>query len=347
LLGYGMAGRSFHSPFLASTPGLRLSAIATGSVTSNAATQAAHDHPDVRLSTPHDVITASDIDLIVIATPNDSHAELSLQALDAGKAVVVDKPMACSLADAQRMVERAAQRRRPLFVFHNRRWDDDFLTLRQVMSEGRLGDWSGFESHFDRFRPAIPNRWRERPGGGTGIWWDLGPHMVDQALQLFGPPERVTADFAMQRIGAVVPDYAHVILHYGQRRAILHMSCLDCDPGFRFKLTATGGAFVTRGLDPQEAWLRYGQVELSTPQRQGELTLVQDGSNDMHRVPLRPGDYGAFYRGVQASLAAGGPPPVTHEEALAVMAVLEAAVLDAAVSNATTRAPRADRRSSV
>jgi predicted dehydrogenase len=197
LLGYGLAERVFHAPFLNATPELRLTAIATR----NSAARGAQDYPAVRIGSARDVITASDTDLIVIASPNQSHAELALQALDAGKSVVVDRPMAVSLAEAQQMVECAEKRSLKLCVFQNRRWDDDFLTLRHLLTAGTVGEWTGFESHFDRFRPVVPERWRERPAPGGGLWWDLGPHLLDQALQLLGPLE--AAENSARRRGAV------------------------------------------------------------------------------------------------------------------------------------------------
>jgi predicted dehydrogenase len=320
LLGYGLAGRVFHAPFIATTPGLRLTAIAT----LNLAARARNDYPTARICGAQDVIGAADIDLVVVATPNESHAELTLQALDAGKSVIVDKPMATSVADAERMAERAAQHNLTLSVFHNRRWDDDFLTLRRLFTTGKLGEWTGYESRFDRFRPVVPDRWRERPAPGSGIWWDLGPHLVDQTLQIFGRPEAVTADLARQRPGAQVPDYAHVTLHYGRRRAILHASCLDPHPGSRFRLQGTQGAFSSEGLDPQEAFLNSDRSQ-PPAQRYGELTIIEDELIQTHREPLAFGDYGEFYRRIRESLTSGAQAPVTPRAAVEVIAILEAA----------------------
>ncbi len=319
LLGYGLAGRVFHAPFISATPGLCLKAIATRS----SAARARNDHPAARICDVADVVAASDVDLVVIATPNDSHAELTLRALDAGKSVVVDKPMATSLADAERMVERAAQLNLKLSVFHNRRWDDDFMTLRRLFAAGKLGEWTGYESRFDRFRPLVPDRWRERPVAGGGIWWDLGPHLLDQALQLFGKPDAVAADLARQRNGARAADYAHVVLRYGSRRAMLHASCLDPLPGFRFRLQGTSGAFSSRGLDPQEASLDRN-TGLAPEQRFGELTVIDSGLIQTHREPLDRGNYGEFYRQMQECLTSKAEMPVTPESALDVMSLLEA-----------------------
>ncbi len=319
LLGYGLAGRVFHAPFIAATPGLRLTAIATRS----SAVRACNEYPSARICEARELIAAADVDLVVIATPNDSHAELTLLALDAGKAVIVDKPMATSLADAESMVERAAQRNLKLSVFHNRRWDDDFLTLQRLFGAGRLGEWTGYESRFDRFRPVVPERWRERPVPGGGIWWDLGPHLLDQTLQLFGKPDAVTADLATQRNNAQAADFAHVVLHYGQRRAILHASCLDPLPGYRLRLQGTAGAFCTQGLDPQEASLNSSS-SLPLDQRFGDLTSIDSGLIQTHREPLDRGSYGEFYRRMRESLISKAEVPVTPRSALDVMSLLEA-----------------------
>lgn len=320
LVGYGLAGRVFHAPLIAATSSLQLTAIATRSHAS-----AAHSaYPSARLGSVQEIIAATDIDLVVVATPNDSHTELTLQALDAGKSVVVDKPMANSLADAQRMADRAAQRRLTLAVFHNRRWDDDYLTLRGLFESGALGEWTGYESRFDRFRPVVPDRWRERPAPGAGIWWDLGPHLVDQTLQLFGWPDAVTADLAMQRAGAQVPDYAQVILHYGQRRAVLHASCLEPAPGYRLRLQGTRAAFGSHGLDPQEAWLNSDRAQ-SPARRYGELARIDDNGVQAQRQLLQSGDYTQFYRRLADCLLSAAEVPVRLESALQTMSILDIA----------------------
>jgi scyllo-inositol 2-dehydrogenase (NADP+) len=324
LVGFGMAGRVFHAPHIAATTGLSLTAIATR----RGAEQAAHAYPAARISSPEELILAKDIDLVVIATPNDSHADLTLRALDAGKSVVVDKPMATSVADAARMIERAESRGLRLGVFQNRRWDDDFLTVRRLLAAGKLGEWIHFESRFDRFRPAVTNRWREHQTAGAGIWWDLGPHLVDQALLLFGRPEAVMADLAIQRAGAQVPDYANVTLWYGQRRAVVRALSLDANPAFRLRVQGTLGVFMTRGVDPQEAVLS-GHVQPPSQQRCGELTLVDGANITTFAEPLERGDYGAFYRGVRDSLESGNDLPVTSASALAVMEVMETAIVSA------------------
>jgi predicted dehydrogenase len=236
--------------------------------------------------------------------------------------------MAASMHDAQRMVELADLRKLKLSVFHNRRWDDDFMTLRRLLTAGKLGEWAHFESRFDRFRPTVVDRWREHPVAGAGIWWDLGPHLVDQALVLFGRPDALQADLATQRAAAQVADYANVTLYYGQRRAVLRATMLDANTAFRLRVQGERGVFVTRGQDPQEAALG-GTPPATVAPRFAELTLVNGGEVVTAQEPLGTGDYGAFYRGICDALESGAELPVSATAGLAVMEVLEAAVASA------------------
>src|SRR5436190_471500 len=222
LIGYGYAGRTFHAPLIRATPGLELVA-----VSSSRPARVTADLPGTAVvPSADDLLATPSIDLVVIAAPPDVHAPLAAAALRAGKHVVVDKPIAPTLDEARATAMLAAGSDRVLAVFQNRRWDGDFLALRDLLSRGVLGEVSHFESHFDRYRPLVRNRWREQPGAGAGLWHDLGPHLVDQALQLFGLPDRVWGSLAAQRAGSQVDDWAHVVLEYNRRRAILHASVM-------------------------------------------------------------------------------------------------------------------------
>ena len=337
LIGFGFAGRVFHAPLIQAVAGLQLTAIAT-----RKPDEAATAAPEARTCGVDELIAATNIDMVVIAAPNDVHAELAERALAGGKAVVVDKPMTPSLESARRLAEAADRAGRPFAVFHNRRWDDDFLTLRQVLDDGRIGPLVAFESRFDRFRPVVPDRWRDRPGAGAGLWWDLGPHLVDQAVQLMGQPDAVTADFARQRRGASVDDYVHVILHFGTRRAVLRAGCLVSASTPRLAADCEGGGFVTHGFDPQEGMLREGAGGRDPqPERWAEVT-VQGGANPPQRERRRllPGDYPAFYEGMRAAMEASAPVPVSVQSALAVMELLELAQVSAD-QRRTVEVPRA------
>ncbi|UZK69622.1 oxidoreductase [Sphingomonas sp. S1-29] len=324
LVGYGLAAKVFHAPLIGSVPGLALRSV----VSSNAGKVHA-DLPGMRV-VPDLAAMLRDpsIDLVVIATPDALHAEQAIAALGAGRHVVVDKPFALTLADAQAVADAADRAGRMVSVFHNRRWDADFVTLRRLIGEGVLGEVMQVESHFDRFRPQVADRWREH--AGAGVWNDLGPHLIDQALVLFGVPERVTADLAIQRAGGKAPDYAHVTLAYPALRVVLHASMTMPAAGLRFAVHGMRGSWVKHGLDPQEAALRAGAL----PGAAGwgidpvaaELSLVgADGAVETCRVACDAGDYRAFYAGVAAAIGGEGANPVPVAQAIDVMRVLEAA----------------------
>ncbi|MGL4932558.1 MAG: oxidoreductase [Aeromonas sp.] len=328
LVGYGFAGQTFHAPFLSTTPGLSLSWVVSRNV---AKVQA--DLPNCRVGSLEQVLSDDTIDLVVIATPNDTHAPLARQALLAGKHVVIDKPFALDLAEAQGLVKLAQEQQRLLSIFHNRRWDSDFLTVRSLLAEGTLGQIAQFESHFDRYRPEVRQRWREAGGPGSGLWFDLGPHVLDQALQLFGQPEWLQADLAGQRPGALADDYFHVVLGYGERygqlRVVLHGSCLVSATMPRFVIHGSQGSFVKFGMDVQEDQLKQGlrppMVEWGRDNQPGQLSRMVDGELQQQSVVGEAGDYGAYYRGVCAAIKGEGSNPVPAGEALAVMALLDLA----------------------
>jgi predicted dehydrogenase len=249
---------------------------------------------------------------------------------------VVDKPFTLDLADARELAALADRQQRLLSVFHNRRWDSDFLTVQQAIADGVIGGVAHFESHFDRFRPEVRARWREGSGPGSGIWFDLGPHLVDQALQLFGIPDRVLASLALQRVGALSDDWAHVVLEYSGRRVILHAGMLVAGGVPRFLVHGTRGSLMKRKPDPQEAQLLAGMK----PHHQGwgvdpDPMLLYDGSGGERHIPSLAGDQSRYYAGIDAALRAGAPNPVPPVQAIAVVAVIEAALLAARTGQAT------------
>ena len=322
LIGYGYAGKTFHAPMMLATPGLALTAVA-----SSDPAKVGRDLPDVEvIADPQALIARDDIELVVIASPNASHAPLAAAALTAGKHVVVDKPFTLNLAEAREVVALAEAQERLLAVFHNRRWDSDFLGVRQSIGSGLLGRVTHFESHFDRFRPEVRQRWREGAGPGSGIWFDLGPHLIDQAVQLFGLPQRVQANLAMQRNGAVTDDWAHVVLDYSALRVILHAGMMVAGGSSRFVVHGEKGSLVKRKPDQQEAQLLAGMVPGSPGWgTDDDDMLFYDGSGGERRIAAPAGDQLSFYRGVADAVRGAAPNPVPPVEALAVMAVLEAA----------------------
>jgi scyllo-inositol 2-dehydrogenase (NADP+) len=328
LIGHGLGGKAFHEPLIRASEGLELACIATS-----------RSSPD-----PAGLIANPDIDLIIISTPNHSHYPLAEAALAAGKHVVIDKPFTVTLAEADGLIALAREKRRVLTVFHNRRWDGDFLTVRKLLASGRLGEVMRYEAHWDRFRPAIRPGWKEEEGPGTGVLGDLGPHLIDQALLLFGPPDAVVGDVERQRAGTKVDDYFAITLRYGRRRVILTSSLLAAAPGPRFGLYGTQGSFVKYGLDPQESQALAG-ISPADPAfgveeegRHGILTLADGGAE---RVPTQRGTYLAFYDGVAAAIIDGAPVPVDPADARAGLAIIESVRAAAGASRPAGAAPAA------
>ena len=310
LVGYGLAGAVFHAPLIRACARLQLAAVLTS-----------REAP-FRVDSIEELIAACG--LVVVASPNNTHFPLAKAALEAGRHVVVDKPFTTSLGEADELIRTARERGLVLSVFHNRRWDADFLTVKTVLPS--LGEVLLYEANWDRFRPEIKRGWREEPEPGSGLLSDLGPHLIDQALLLFGMPEAVSADILAQRSKAKVDDYFDVALHYGVRRVCLRSSSLVAEPRPRFAVHGTGGSFVKYGLDPQEAQLKAGMdprdERFGIDERSGTLTLA-DGS--VNAVTNERGHYLAFYDGVVAAIENGAPPPVAPQDARDGLALIDLA----------------------
>jgi len=316
LVGFGFAGKVFHAPVIRAVPGLRLAAI----VQRSGGSDFVHSVEEL-LTRP--------VELVVIATPNASHYPIAKQCLLAGRHVVVDKPFTTTVAEAEELVRLAAEQRRVLSVYHNRRYVGDFVTLRQLLSEGELGRVVQFESHFDRFRPERkPSAWREQPLPGSGLWFDLGPHLLDQVLVLFGIPQAISADLRSEREGAVVDDAFDVTLHYPHMRAVLRASMLAASPGPTFAVHGTRASFIKYGLDPQEAALKEGRTpeepnwDAEPPEMYGRLTTPEG----TRTIPTVPSSFTHYYENVRDAILGTAPLAVTPEQALNVMRGLELAV---------------------
>ncbi|HET7502324.1 MAG TPA: Gfo/Idh/MocA family oxidoreductase [Kofleriaceae bacterium] len=330
LLGFGLAGRVFHAPLVAATPGLALAAVVTRDRERRAQLAAAHPAA-IALDTPEALwARAAELDLIVVATPNRSHAPLAEAALAAGLPVVVDKPFAVTAAQGRALVEQARARGRMLTVFHNRRWDGGFLTVRRLIAEGALGAVRRFESRFERWSPAARGVWRESgdPRDGGGLLYDLGPHLIDQALQLFGPVRAVYAELDVRRSGVGADDDAFVALtHASGVRTQLWMSKLAAQAGPRFRVLGERAAFTKHGLDGQEPALaaggRPGSPKWGEEPAERWGQLGEEGA--LRAVRTEAGCYQRFYEGVVAALRDGAPPPVDPEDAIAGLDVIEAA----------------------
>ncbi|HEY5857255.1 MAG TPA: oxidoreductase [Aldersonia sp.] len=323
LIGYGFVGKTFHAPLITATPGMELTCVVSSRP------DAVHaDLPDVAVV--DDQQAAQGVDLVVVAAPNAMHAPLAADAMRAGRHVVVDKPFTLDVDEARSLRALAAQHDRLLSVFHNRRWDSDFLGVEQVIESGRLGEVVQFESHFDRFRPEVRDRWRERSEPGGGLWFDLGPHLIDQALQLFGLPQSVTAGIAVLRPGGSADDWAHVLLSYEHLRVILHASMVTAGGTARFTVHGTSGSLVKQHLDPQEDQLKAGM----RPRDPGwgvddDPFVLYLGDGSREELPAPIGDQGRYYAGIRDAVLGIAPTPVTSAQALAVMAVVEAGLVSA------------------
>ena len=341
LVGYGLAGAVFHAPLVAATPGLELAAVVTRDPARRA--KAAADFPGARLLDAPDALFApgADVDLVVVASPNATHAPLARAAIAAGRHVVVDKPVARTAAEVTALAAAARAAGVVLAPFHNRRWDGDFRTVRRLVADGALGTVLRFESRFDRWRPEPRAGWKEAggPAEGTGVLYDLGPHLVDQAVTLFGPVESVYAELDRRRPGdAAVDDDAFVALrHASGVRAHLWASAAAAQPGPRFRVMGARAAYVKWGLDPQEAALAAGARPGDAgwggepPDRWGALGVEgAPGDEAVRPVATERGAYEQFYAGVLAAVRDGAPPPVDPADAAAGLAVIEAAVASAA-----------------
>ena len=334
VIGYGLGGSAFHAPFIATTPGLELAAI----VTRNPERQrtAARDYPGVRIIA--DVAQLWDpragFDLVAISTPNRTHVPLARSAIEAGKHVVVDKPLAPSSQEARSLANEAKRSGVLVIPFQNRRWDGDFLTVRRLLAEDALGNPMRFESRFERWRPAPTGGWRERsaPDEAGGLLFDLGSHLIDQALVLFGPVREVYAQLDRRRPGVQADDDTFVTLsHASGVRTHLYVSAVAAQSAPRFRILGQTGAFVKWGLDVQEdalrAGVRPGGPDWGADPEQRWGTLGIDG--ETRRVPTERGNYGAFYSGVASAIRGSSPVPVDIGDAIAMLGVIEAARVSA------------------
>jgi scyllo-inositol 2-dehydrogenase (NADP+) len=324
LIGFGMAGQAFHAPVIRGVAGMELACILE-----RRGTRAQEKYPKVRVARTLDELLADkQIQLCVIATPNDSHFELARACLLAGRDVVVDKPFAPTLAEAEELVRLAAERGRLITVYQDRRWDGDFGTVKKIVKSGRLGTIVEYECRYDRFRlEPKPNAWREKADQpGAGVLFDLGPHVIDQALVLFGEPRAITAAAFCQRKTSQVDDSFDVCMEYPSLRAMLRARIIAYAPGPHFLIHGMKGSFVKYGMDPQEARLRAGEYPQGTDwgadwgeeaeELWGTLSLVGEPGV---KLKTERGDYRGFYANVRDAIENKSPLEVTPEQAVRTM----------------------------
>jgi predicted dehydrogenase len=308
LAGYGIAAQVMHLPFITTLKEYRLLTVL----------ERHHHHsqekyPFVRVVKDIDeLVSDPETDLIVITTPNDTHFSYTQKALEAGKHVVLEKPFTITSEEAKALIDLAKKSDRILSVFQNRRYVADFLTVKKILHEKLLGDIVEFEAHYDRYRPALkPNAWREENKPGSGIFYDLGAHLIDQALYLFGIPQTVTADIRIQRPGAKTDDYFDLRLDYGFTRVILKSGMLVREPGPRFMIHGTLGSFLKYGEDPQEALLKAGALPngpdwgKEPEENWGWLHTEIEGKIIKEKYPSLPGNFGFYYQNLYKTLALG------------------------------------------
>lgn len=336
IVGYGFATATFHAPLIRAAEGLSWVA-----VSSRDPDKVHAKYPEVQvLSQPLDLIDRPDLDLIIVPTPNDTHFPLARAALEAGKSVVVDKPFTLTSVQAQELVSLADSKGLFLSVFHNRRWDSDFLTLKALIERGTLGQIVHYESRMDRFRPEVRVRWRESSDLGAGLWFDLGPHLLDQALVLFGEPDGLVLNTGLLRDGALSDDWFFAILDYPDRRILLSASVMAAQPSPRFVVHGLKGTWQKSGFDPQEEALKAGAI----PGRlgwgedpvQGILTRPDLDETSITSIP---GAYSTYYPQVAAAIRGQGPNPVSPREALRVMRWLDAGRVSAREGRRVTATP--------
>jgi len=330
VVGFGLAGRAFHAPIIHAVPGLRL-----GAVVQRSGDSAQAIYPGVRIVRDlEELLAIESIRLVVIATPNATHFPFAKRCLEAGRHVVVDKPFTNTLAEARELVRLARGSHSVLTVYQDRRFDGDFRTVQELLGKGALGRIVRFESAFDRLRPQIrENSWKEKPVPGGGVFFDLAPHLVDQALQLFGPPEHVLADIRIEREGSLVEDAFDLTFYYPSGlRAILAATMLAPDPRPHYRIQGTHGVYRKQGLDPQEALLRADRPASGDdwgvePEKDwGTMTLWGGGELSNAKVPTLRGDYRDFYAQVRDAIEGHATTPVTLEEAVRLMYTMELCV---------------------
>jgi len=327
LIGFGLAGQAFHAPVIRGVSGMELAC-----VLERHSSKAKEKYPEVRLARTLDELLAdTTISLCVVATPNDSHFSYAKACLEAGRHVVVDKPLTPTMAEAEQLVRLAAERNRLITVYQDRRWDGAFETVEQLVSSGTLGTVAEYEVRFDRFRlNAKQNAWREQADfPAAGVLWDLGPHLIDGALVLFGEPQAICASAFSQRATSQIDDAFDVCMEYQHTRANLRARIIAYVPGPHLLIHGTAGSYVKYGMDPQEEILRsshcpdgpdWGADWGKEPEEHwGTLSLV---NGETRKVPTARGDYRGFYANVRDAIEKGAPLAVPPEQALRTMRAL-------------------------
>ena len=330
IIGHGFSAQTFHLPFICASNDFELTAISTRNPKS--IISLTYDDKAIKplvFATPEALITSNTVDLAVITAPNHVHFSLAQLCLKNNIHVIVEKPITVTLAEAEQLAALAEEKALLLSVFHNRRWDGDFLTIRRLLNNNELVEVKVFESHFDRFRPTVGPKWKENKGNGTGVWHDLGAHLVDQVLVLFGLPHSVTAKCLALRDNAEAIDYFNVQLHYEGFEVILSSSPYVAGDKNRFNIQGTKAQFVKQGLDPQEQQLKDGLnpnlIEFGQENESLYGTLFSESSHKT--VATEMGNYGQYYTEIAQAINTNTPLPVNANDGVQVMKIIELALL--------------------
>lgn len=326
LCSYGMSGLVFHGPLLESHPGFSIT-----SILERHRNDSSGKHPGSRIVRDfHEILQDPEVEMVVVNTPDHLHYEMTARVIEAGKHAVVEKPFTLRSQQAGELIRMAAEKGTILTVFQNRRWDGDFLTVQEIIARKKLGRLVDFESHFDRYRNYIQESWKDQ-ATGTGTLYNLGSHLVDQAICLFGMPDRLFCDSRMLRDGARTDDSFDLFLHYPGFKCLLRSSYLVREPGPRFILHGTEGSYLKWGLDPQEESLKSGNVPTSArwgeepEEAWGRINSTYQGAPLVGTYPTVPGNYLGFYENVFQAIRLRKPLSVTPEQARDVIRIIEAA----------------------
>ncbi|AEB25552.1 MULTISPECIES: oxidoreductase [Bacillus] len=328
ILGYGLSGKVFHAPLLDVLDDYQIKKVMTSRTE-----EVKRDLPETEaVRTIEDITGDPDIDLVIVTTPSGMHYESAMKCLLAGKHTVVEKPMTATSAEAEELRRTAEDKGVLLSVYHNRRWDNDFLTIQKLIQDGALQDIHTYQVSYDLYNPVVQEKWREKSGPATGTLYDLGSHIIDQTLLLFGMPESVTAHVMKQRDNSETVDCFLAALHYGKLQVILQSSSMNAASGPRYQIHGRNASFIKYGKDGQEEALSAGQKPIDDswgaddPDNFGELTIAADEKRHTETIPSENGSYLTYYKLLADSILNGKPLPVTAKEGIDVIRVIEAAM---------------------
>ena len=327
LVGFGLGGRSFHAPFITTNQNYALV-----SVVERKTSNSIEKYPWIKIArSVEEMVKDESIDLIVITTPNETHFPFGKLALEAGKHVVLDKPMTVTGKEAKTLIDLSKQKGKILSVYQSRRYASDALTIKALLARNVLGDIHEFEAQYNRYRPEMKNSWKETAVPGSGILYDLGPHLIDQSLDLFGFPKAITADIRKQRPSTKADDYFDIRLDYGFNKVILKAGMLVREQGPRYQIHGTKGSFIKYGDDPQDADLRVGGLPtddgygIEPEEYHGLLHTEIEGEIVKERIVSEKGDFGIYYQRLYESIANGKPLSEKAEHGYNVVRLIELA----------------------